>query len=90
MLVTSYGVSLEVHGSIIPELDSLDVDGVTRYGDSVPATTHGAVGAAVSLLQSHLFHLNEQLEKIHERTHEKIHEDKEISIHRHVIENIDL
>lgn len=44
---------LEEHRTVEAELDTFDVDSVTRDGDTIPTTTHRTVGRAPALLQPH-------------------------------------
>lgn len=49
---------LEVHGLVKAQLDTLDMYGISRDRDAVPAPSHGSVGAAPCLLQAPLLGLS--------------------------------
>jgi hypothetical protein len=49
--------NLKENRAIEAQLDSFDVDGVSRDGDSIPTSSHRSIGTTPSFLETELLHL---------------------------------
>ena len=59
-VLSTDSVALKENGTLVAEIHAFDVDGVARYGNSVPATAHRPVGAAPRLAEPQLLFLHER------------------------------